>query len=739
MSEGNIIRSKNHSVTIEKGSKNAKARSAHLEEGFDLLEGAPSTPEEEQIFQNQIHVETDAGQEEAGNLGLEGGASRTMAQKMADLNSQMRSVNESLDGFQAPSSSGVKGADQTLSGALVQPNVQNITDSGSLASNKANIPGGVVVPANLQEVNAVESLGGTKATLPPAERVGANLQNAGTGAVNDTKAALPDNGATLDNHQGLGAQGITDSKATLGVDVSNRPRLRGAAAMDALKEAKARLAQAAQDKPNLQDVPTTDALQDEHATLPEDSGFGSNVQNVPASPVAGTNRAALGAGKSSKNVQDIMGQSAQAPNRAPVSDDSAQDNHAKLPAGAVKNAKAAVPTTEQGGVNKSAVQSAGLKSNLAQVPGAKGHEDNNAQIGADSSRDNHAGIEDGSIKDNRANLPHDSASSNKAPLPHDAEPPHAGGVPKVDAIKDNLQGVPNPGVNSNQAGADKSHQEDNLAQIPHGAVIEDNEAQIPISGIKHNQQDVSTPLHGTNHAEVEQPNTAGNPQGVEDAHHPHNHAHLPGEDALDNSQGVASDDLDPNTAGIAKHGHEPNTAQIPVAGQQDNVAEVPVNALSDNVAEIERDNVQVHREPLPEGPTGAANPNTDLEGLSVGSAQGHAHTQDSGGRIHQTHPNAVSPSPSGHLNHGQGQDGSMHPAPPDRAPQALKPKTVAARAGTQAPTKAKKPGVPAGGAAARPKEVPKASDTWSEAFRGRVAAINDQVKSLNHKLDDFDK
>ena len=297
----------------------------------------------------------------------------------------------------------------------------------------------------------------------------------------------------------------------------------------------------------------------------------------------------------------------------------------------------------------------------------------------------------------------------------------------MDAIKDNLQGVPNPGVNSNQAGADKSHQEDNLAQIPHGAVIEDNEAQIPISGIKHNQQDVSTPLHGTNHAEVEQPNTAGNPQGVEDAHHPHNHAHLPGEDALDNSQGVASDDLDPNTAGIAKHGHEPNTAQIPVAGQQD------------NVAEIERDNVQVHREPLPEGPTGAANPNTDLEGLSVGSAQGHAHTQDSGGRIHQTHPNAVSPSPSGHLNHGQGQDGSMHPAPPDRAPQALKPKTVAARAGTQAPTKAKKPGVPAGGAAARPKEVPKASDTWSEAFRGRVAAINDQVKSLNHKLDDFDK
>ena len=37
----------------------------------------------------------------------------------------------------------------------------------------------------------------------------------------------------------------------------------------------------------------------------------------------------------------------------------------------------------------------------------------------------------------------------------------------------------------------------------------------------------------------------------------------------------------------------------------------------------------------------------------------------------------------------------------------------------------------------RAQEVPRASDTWAEAFRGRVAAINDQVKSLNKKLDDI--
>ena len=166
---------------------------------------------------------------------------------------------------------------------------------------------------------------------------------------------------------------------------------------------------------------------------------------------------------------------------------------------------------------------------------------------------------------------------------------------------------------------------------------------------------------------------------------------------------------------------------------QDNVADVPIDVHTGNVADIEQSSSQVHREPLPEDASGFAHAAQDTEGFAVGGTQHHSNADASGGRIHQTSPDAAGVTHQGHLSEQAHQQPHGQPAigaRPIKAGTATGPKVV---------SNVKKVGAKAAPAPARPKEVPKASDTWSEAFRGRVAAINDQVKSLNHKLDDFDK
>ena len=152
---------------------------------------------------------------------------------------------------------------------------------------------------------------------------------------------------------------------------------------------------------------------------------------------------------------------------------------------------------------------------------------------------------------------------------------------------------------------------------------------------------------------------------------------------------------------------------------------------------------------MPEEQAGAAHSdsNTDSQAFGAGSAHQHANSDGAGGRIHQTDPHTGMPHPSQSGQSAEQEAAHSHPAHPEHpaqgqsAGQAVK-RVGAASGRVASPQSAKNPkkvGANAGSAASRPKEVPKASDTWSEAFRGRVAAINDQVKSLNHKLDEFDK
>ena len=102
MSDGNIIRSKNHTVTIEKGSKNAKGRSAHMEEWLDPVEGAPEAHEEDKIFQSNVQSNPGSPFELSTSSDPQNQGVRTAAQKMADLQGQLRSVNDSLDDFKSP-------------------------------------------------------------------------------------------------------------------------------------------------------------------------------------------------------------------------------------------------------------------------------------------------------------------------------------------------------------------------------------------------------------------------------------------------------------------------------------------------------------------------------------------------------------------------------------------------------------------------------------------------------------
>ena len=97
MSDDNIIRSSHHSVTIEKGSKNAKARSAHLEEGFNIEEGVAAHEQDEQIFSKQFQFEDTQTHESAANLFVEGAQVLSAAEKIAKLKADVDHINHTLD------------------------------------------------------------------------------------------------------------------------------------------------------------------------------------------------------------------------------------------------------------------------------------------------------------------------------------------------------------------------------------------------------------------------------------------------------------------------------------------------------------------------------------------------------------------------------------------------------------------------------------------------------------------
>jgi len=718
MSDGNIIRSKNHTVTIEKGSKNAKGRSAHMEEWLDPIDGAPGTHEEDQVFLSQVHNNQGDQVEGGSPANAPVGEIRTAAQKMADLNSQMRSVNDSLDEFQNSSGS-VSAATPSLSGGATAPNLQNVNSTG--------------VGSNLQQVNSTESLSDNKAALPGTGQTGPNIQGTGADAISTSKATLPGADSKGANIQGVGADTVTDSKAALPPDVSARPRLKGAAAMDALKEAKARLAQAGLTNSNVQEVSESDAHTDDNVSLPPNAGLGQNVQNVPGSPNNGVNRTTLDADNSSKNVQDINGPGGRGANLATLSDDSSKDNLAKLPPGAAKTSRAGVPNESQGASHNQSVDSGALKDNLAQVPGAKGLSDNLAQIDADNTGNHREGVDEAASRDNRANVPGaQAAAANRAALAKDGVSPATSGVTNSGHLQDNLQGAPVGGVNSNHANVDDSAQDDNLAQLPPGSGIQDNTAQIGRDAPKSNHQGVDAPAQFDNHAEVEESTQAANRQGLETEAALSNQATLPADAPSNNQLGVHQDGLDSNTAAVPNRSHQDNNAAIANEGHRDNIAEIAKGIHSSNVADVEQLQVGVHRETLPDAALGGVKHGSDTQGLGLG--QPHERGDDGGGKIHQTHF-----SPPSHSSPSGLQDGPSHGASAFSMGQGTRVAQAGAVASTKVAKSTNKSRTNAGSAAGRPKEVPKASDTWSEAFRGRVAAINDQVKSLNHKLDEFDK
>ena len=253
--------------------------------------------------------------------------------------------------------------------------------------------------------------------------------------------------------------------------------------------------------------------------------------------------------------------------------------------------------------------------------------------------------------------------------------------------------------------------------------IQDNEAQIGIEGLKNNRQGLDLPAQIDNHAGAEESNTAVNHQGLENGATLDNHSALPEDESSNNRQGVHEEGLASNTAAIPNNSENDNNASIANAGHRDNIAEIATDIESANVADIQHQQPGVHRETLPDATLGGTQDGSDQDGFGHPRERGYG----TGARILQTHP-----TPSNLSGLPQGTSASS-------GAQGARVAQAGAVASTKATQNTNKSGAKVGSAAARAKEVPKASDTWSEAFRGRVAAINDQVKSLNHKLDEFDK
>jgi hypothetical protein len=699
MSEGNIIRSSHHSVTIEKGSKNAKARSAHLEEGFDIPLDSSSTPTEGQEIFNQIRLEEDQGVDTQNSSTAQETPHLSMSEKLANLTDEMSQVSQSLDELQVvttPNSGGDTGSD-------LYPNVK----------------------PNLQNVNASQAIQGQATTLAPSGGVADNLQDVpATQSVTDTHAALP----------------VETPPA--------RPKLRGAAAMDALKEAKARLAQAGLLKPNVQEL-AGENLDNSSAVLPPANGSGVNLQNAPEVARPGSNHAPVPSDQTAPNRQPLSADDSKGRHKQGlVGSKSQAENLATLPGTDQQNpAKTGLPLQTPVGPNIQGVDDASINGQGAQFEAAQADKDNRALLENDKARDNRRGVpNDSAQSNNHAALGQEGLSDNKAKIPESALQKTQVEIASVGGLKPNRQGLGSDALSDNQQGAPQSAQNASAAKLPKDGPHTDNNAQVPESALKDNRQPLGSekaykqlgPSLGavvsSNNQALNTDDTTHNALPIEEDGLAPNLQGVPKAGLSDNHQGVQDDDLSDNVAEIPQNSVKDNLAEIPVGAQRGNKADVAVDQSRSNDAGVAKEGSQDHFEPIPEEPNGRG-----TKPPSPGSGLGPTLPERAGrgttGSIHQTGPVVG-------LEQQDQQDQQEDPIlallrAPVRKKEAGKLQSK--------PSKHASKGIPKPSASPTSKqaspaqEVPKASDTWAEAFRGRVAAIHDQVESLNHKLDDLKK
>ena len=675
MSDDNIIRSSHHSVTIEKGSKNAKARSAHLEEGFNIEEGVAAHEQDEQIFSKQFQFEDTQTHESAANLFVEGAQVLSAAEKIAKLKADVDQINHTLDDQAIQAKGSSTGTSNVTVDTSIVANVQNIEQDQALKDSKATVPSAEALGSNVQEVSAEKSAGENKVTLP--------------------------------------------------VDISSRPRPRGAAAIDALKAASARLAKAGVAPSNAQLL-----AEQEHSA--QSAGFASagvnkdNLQNIEDTGALGANRATIDGDKSSNNRQPIKdAANKKNDNRAAVGDES------------LSKSMAGVPGSIQGADNNQSVDGAHSKSNHSLLGEKDGLTDNFAALQSQALKKHQENVDLDAVHDSLAKMPGNSSpNKNNAALPTQSEKRNQQAVLEDSGLGKNSQSVGNDTQLNNQqavgndsllenvADIDTEKNSTNHAALPHTQNPEKSNAGIAKEHSKTNEQELPNNGLKDNLAQIDSDGLKHNKQALEDSNNGSNSQALEDEALSSHHHGASKDSLQSHSEGLEKGNEGSNLSSIPNPGLENNLAQIPTDTHSDNVAEVESIGVGTHREPLPNEHDGRDNSDHLTPGAkSNEGGRSQPHTDSSArGRILQT----------GYSDSKDQADQAGHPT---RVPQKSsgEGRPVAGKV-VKKPSKSA-PNSP--GSVPHAQEVPSASDTWAEAFRGRVAAINDQVKSLNKKLDEF--
>jgi len=694
MGNDNIIRSSHHSVTIEKGSKNAKARSAHLEEGFELGESVSKSEEmQDQIFNREIPVEEGNELQSSSNLFVEGAEVLSAAEKMAQLKAEVQRVNQNLDEDMLRTSGVPKPPIDAESASPVAPNVQN--------------------------VSATERL-------------------------SDAHAAVTDN-ALGNNVQEVMLDGtLNNSAVTLPFDISNRPRPRGAAALDALKAASALLSKAGVSQDNK--APVDLPLDQTPNTVGLQSGSSSkdNLQNAPDKTKKQLNRATTDESKSPRNLQPTaLLDSQNSDNRAQITPDNRKDNRSIVEADSTNKSRASAPQSGTKKDNTQGVDEGHLEDKYAQLSEEAGSPSNVANVEAQVTKDNLQGVHSGSVKGSLESLPKSGVpKSNQASLPlgldsgnHQTVEEGVGPGRNAQPVDEeplisNHRGVDDSATTDNELSIDTENNKNNKASVPHKTANKAADLGVPKEHVDTNEQAIASAGSKDNLSAVPTSGLQDNNQPLEDEKSSSNNQPLEDKALLGASHGPSENHGPEHVQGIDNDDSLDNLSSIESSDSADNLAQIASESYEDNTAQVEQKSISTHLEPLPEEDTQDAGDQQDAQ--PVGSKD--THESDLGlavGRLPRVgDPNEggliVQTNYSDNLR-GREQDALKVPQNP------LKNKPLASKVVKKVDKSAVKPLSRGAGA----KDVPSASDTWAEAFRGRVAAINDQVKSLNKKLDDI--
>lgn len=360
------------------------------------------------------------------------------------------------------------------------------------------------------------------------------------------------------------------------------------------------------------------------------------------------------------NHQPLPGSTAATDNRQGLDTEHLRDNHATL---------AQDPIRE----NTQSIQQEHLADHRQALPGSPSGSDNHQGVDTEHLRDNHAALAKEPVSDNTQNLEQDNLADNHQPLP------------EGDAVQANRQGVDGEHQQDRQTGVTKDHLHDHTVSLDAGPAHEQPRHTEP-AGPDDSHTLVSEGLATSHFHTISDDATADHRDELPASAHAQHDAPALSEHLSDNQQTLPDQAIANNLQTVAAPAATDNTQGVPKESFKDNTQAAPEAApLSAQVPGVEKNAIEDHHEPLPDG--NAPRHNADIATQEVHAGQA---------------------APAG---------------------------TVVARApGPRAASSTKKAAPVVQAAASRRVVSSKAMDE----FHGRLAGIKQTVDQLNHRLSDFE-